>query len=85
MVVLYINGNYYSGVNFMMNIIEILKAIYHVIVDTFVGIFQIVDNIPRFINYVKTFIGFIFPPEIITFLFLAITISVVLFIIDRKG
>lgn len=68
----------------LKNIVNILATIVEFLKSTILGIFNLISNISNWVTYSIGLINSLIPTQILVFILLAITISVILFLIDRK-
>lgn len=71
-------------IDLLKNIVNILATIVEFLKSTILGIFNLISNISSWVTYSISLINSLIPTQILVFILLTITISVILFLIDRK-
>lgn len=71
-------------INLLKSIVDGIKTLFDFLIHTFESLLNIISSIPRFITYIYTLIDYVVPDLIKPFLYLGITVSVILFLINRR-
>lgn len=70
--------------NLLKNIVNGISTIFTFVIHSFQTLLNLFAAIPRFITYITTLIDYVIPDILKPFIILAIIVSVVLFIVNRK-
>lgn len=71
-------------IDLLKGIVNAITTVFEFVVHTFQSILNLLAAIPRFTAYIYTLIDYVIPDLLKPFILLAIIVSVVLFVINRK-